>query len=126
MQHIVKYYLNNICSTPWEAQMATRLNEPAKARKSLPLTERDLADLERLRGQTPERDALAELSGVVVESVTEAALLHMIFAAGLRAIRERAEERAYASAAADRLASGEAAEVRRIARRRRPGWAHED
>jgi ectoine hydroxylase-related dioxygenase (phytanoyl-CoA dioxygenase family) len=106
--------------------MATRLNEPAKARKSLPLTERDLADLERLRGQTPERAALADLAGVVVEGVTEAALLHMIFAAGLRAIREKAEERAYASAAADRLASGEADEIRRIARRRRPTWADED
>jgi hypothetical protein len=107
--------------------MTTRLNEPAKARKSLPLTERDLADLERLRGQTPERDALSDLAGVAVaEGVTEAALLHMIFAAGLRAIREKAEERAYATAAADRLASGEADENRRIARRRRPVWADED
>ena len=35
--------------------MATRLNESAKARKSLPLTERDLADLERLREASPER-----------------------------------------------------------------------
>lgn len=106
--------------------MATRLNEPAKARKSLPLTERDLADLERLRGQTPERDALSDLAGVVVEGVTEAALLHMIFIAGLRAIREKAEELAYASAAAERLTSGEAEEIRRIARRRRPAWADED
>lgn len=106
--------------------MAARLSEPAKARKSLPLTDRDLADLERLRSRTPERDALAELCGLQVESVTEAALLHMVFSAGLRAIRERAEERAYASAAADRLASGEAAEIRRIARRRRPAWADED
>ena len=106
-------------------RIVTRLNEPAEARKSLPLTKRDLADLERLRRQTPERDALADLSGVAVESVTEAALLRMIFAAGLRAIREKAEERAYASAAADRLASGEADENRRIARRRRPAWADE-
>jgi ectoine hydroxylase-related dioxygenase (phytanoyl-CoA dioxygenase family) len=107
--------------------MAIRLNQPAKARKSLPLTERDLADLERLRGQSPERDALADLAGVVVvEGVTEAALLHMIFTAGLRAIQEKAEELAYASAAADRLASGEADEIRRIARRRRPSWADED
>ena len=106
--------------------MATRLSEPAKARKSLPLTERDLADLERLREQTPERDALAELAGIEVESLAEAALLRVVFAAGLRAIRERAEERAYLAAAADRLASGEAAESRRIARRRRPGWADED
>ena len=99
---------------------------PEAGRTSLPLTERDLADLERLRGQTPERDALAELVGMEVQSVTEAALLHMIFAAGLRAIRERAEEHAYASAAADRLASGESAESRLIARRRRPAWANED
>jgi hypothetical protein len=106
--------------------MATTLNGPAKARKSLPLTERDLAHLERLRRQTPERDALADLAGVVVEGVAEAALLHMIFAAGLQAIREKAEEHAYASAAADRLASGEADEIRRVARRRRPAWADED
>lgn len=101
--------------------------ETAKARKSLPLTEQDLADIARLREQTPEREALSELVGVViVESVAEAALLRMIFEAGLRAIRERAEERAYASAAEDRLASGEAQEARRIARRRRPDWANED
>jgi hypothetical protein len=107
--------------------MTARLNQPAKARKSLPLTERDLADLERLRAPTPERDALSDLAGViVVEGVAEAALLHMIFTAGLRAIREKAEELAYASAAADRLASGEAQEIRRIARRRRPAWADED
>jgi hypothetical protein len=107
--------------------VATRLTEPAKTRKSLPLTEQDLADIARLREETPEREALSELAGVViVESVAEAALLRMIFEAGLRAIRERAEERAYASAAEDRLASGEAHEARRIARRRRPAWASED
>lgn len=106
--------------------MATRLNEPVKARKSLPLTERDLADLERLREQTPEREALSELAAPLGEGATEAALLHTVFTAGLRAIREKAEELAYASAAADRLASSEAAESRRIARRRRPAWAEED
>lgn len=106
--------------------MATRLTEPVKARKSLPLTERDLADLERLRAPGPERAVLSEMAGVRVESVTEAALLNIIFAAGVRAIREQAEERAYASAAAERIASGEAAEVRRVARRRRPSWADED
>lgn len=53
------------------------------------------------------------------------ALLHRIFAARLRAFREKAEERAYASAVADRLASGEADENRQIARRRRPAWVGE-
>src|SRR5258708_33136036 len=103
--------------------MATRLNEPAKARKSLPLTERDLADLERLRAETPERAALSDLAGVVVEGVTEAALLHMIFTAGMRAIREKAEERAYATADADRLASGGADGIRVLRGPRRPAWA---
>jgi hypothetical protein len=106
--------------------MVTRLDKPAKARKSLPLTERDLDELARLHGPTPERDALFDLAGVAVESVTEAALLHMIFSAGLRAIREKAEEHAYAAAAAERLASGEAQENRRAERRRRPAWADED
>jgi hypothetical protein len=106
---------------------ASRFTEPAKARKSLPLTERDLADIARLREQTPEREALSEMVGItVVESVAEAALLRMIFETGLRAIREKAEELAYASAAEDRLASGEADETRQIARRRRPAWAAED
>ena len=107
--------------------MVSRLTEPAKTRKSLPLTEQDLADVARLRQETLEREALSEMAGiVVVEGVAEAALLHMIFKAGLHAIRERAEERAYASAAEDRLASGDTDEARRIARRRRPGWADED
>src|SRR5579862_236025 len=106
--------------------MVTRLDKPAKARKSLPLTERDLAEVERLRGQTPERDALFDLAGVAVQSVTEAALLHMIFSAGLRAIREKAEEHGYAAAAAERLATGEGEENRRAERRRRPAWADED
>ncbi len=107
--------------------MVSRFTEPAKTRKSLPLTEKDLADIARLREESPEREALSEMTGiVVVESVAEAALLRMIFEAGLRAIREKAEERAYASAAEDRLAGGEADEAHRIARRRRPAWAVED
>jgi phosphoribosyl-dephospho-CoA transferase len=103
-----------------------RLAETAKVRKSLPLTEKDLAYIARLREETPEREALSEMAGVrIVESVAEAALLRMIFEAGLRAIREKAEEHAYASAAQDRLADGEGDEMRRIARRRRPAWAAE-
>ncbi len=53
------------------------------------------------------------------------ALLRMIFAAGPQAIREKAEARVYARAAAERLAGGQADENRRIARRRRPAWADE-
>jgi hypothetical protein len=107
--------------------LPSRLADPAKTRKSLPLSEQDLVDIARLREETPEREALSELVGVViVESVAEAALLRMIFEAGLRAIREKAEERGYASAAEDRRAGAEAGEARRIARRRRPSWADEE
>ena len=107
--------------------LPSRLADPAKTRKSLPLSEQDLVDIARLREATPEREALSELAGVViVESVAEAALLRMIFEAGLRAIREKAEERGYASAAEDRRAGAAAGEARRIARRRRPSWADED
>ena len=107
--------------------LPSRLVDPAKTRKSLPLSERDLVDIARLREETPEREALSELAGVaIVDSVAEAALLRMIFEAGLRAIREKAEERGYASAAEDRRASTEAGDARRIARRRRPPWADED
>jgi hypothetical protein len=66
----------------------SRLTEPAKTRKSLPLTEKDLADVARLRQETPEREALSEMAGTVVEGVAEAALLHMIFEAGLKRQRD--------------------------------------
>ena len=41
----------------------SRLTGPAKTRKSLPLTEKDLADVARLRQETPEREALSEMAG---------------------------------------------------------------
>ena len=69
--------------------------------------------------------ALSRIAGVDVIDLTESSLLHIIFVAGLHAIHEKAEEDAYALAAAGRVASGEADELRRIARRRRPGWSDE-
>lgn len=106
--------------------MTTGIAEPARARRSLPLTERDLAGIERVRRPGPERSALSELAGVEVENVTEDALLNIIFAVGLQAISERAEERAYARAADDRAAYGVDAQIRRIDRRRRPSGADSD
>jgi hypothetical protein len=104
--------------------MATRLHEAAEVRKPLPLTNRDLEDLDRLRVPGPERIALADLSGAPLEGqVTESVLLHAVFAAGIRAVREAAEASAYGEAALDRRASEE--EDRQIARRRRPSWAGE-
>lgn len=104
--------------------MAKRLQEPAQDRKPLPLTSRDLEDLDRLRSPGPERTALADLGGTPPEGeVTESVLLHAVFVVGLRAVREAAEAQAYAEAAQDRTATAD--EDRAIARRRRPSWADE-
>jgi hypothetical protein len=106
--------------------MATRLNQPTERRTPLALTARDLADLERLREPGPERKALADLAESLPQGeVSESLLVHAVFVAGLRAVREAAEELGYAQLAAQEAGSGEAAERRLIAGRR-PPWAKED
>lgn len=106
--------------------MATRLSQRAVRRMPLPLTDRDLADLAKLREPGVEREALAALTpGELPEGeLTEAALLHAVFEAGLRAVRDAAEERSYAADAAAYERAD--AERRRTARRRRPSWSDED
>jgi hypothetical protein len=106
--------------------MARRFNEPVNRRTPLPLTERDEADLAKLRDPGPARTALANLvRGALPDGdISEALLLHTVFTVGLRAVREAAEAAAYDQVAADYAA--EDAERRRIARRRRPEWAAED
>lgn len=102
-----------------------RVNQPTARRTPLPLTARDLEDLQKLREPTPEREALNRLTGTpLADEVSEALLVHAVFVAGLRAIREAAEERAYAEAAGDKWESAE--DDYRIARRRRPSWPDED
>jgi hypothetical protein len=102
----------------------TRLNQPTARRTPLPLTERDLEDLQKLREPSPEREALNRLADTpLADEVSESLLVHAVFLAGLRAIREAAEERAYAEAANDKWESAE--EDYRFARRRRPSWADE-
>lgn len=105
--------------------MVTRLNEPTERRTPLPLTARDLADLRKLREPGPEREALSALAAALPEGdVSEALLVHAVFVAGLRAVREAAEASSYAADAADRQASADA--DRAAARRRRPSRAGED
>jgi hypothetical protein len=117
-----------LCSTMCctMCDMARRLSERVTRRSPLPLTERDEADLARLREPGPARTALANLtSGSLPDSdISEAMLLHAVFVAGLRAVREAAEAAAYDELAADYATQD--AERRTIARRRRPEWAAED
>jgi hypothetical protein len=104
--------------------MATRLNQQTIRRAGLPLTERDLADLETIRN-APEREALGRAAETELPpgELTESALLHAVFTAGLRALRRAIDDAGYAELAAD---SEYLDEMRRIARRRRPDWADED
>ncbi len=95
---------------------------PATVRKSLPLTDRDMQDLARLRRNKAHLDALGRLVRADLdESSSEAALLHAVMEAGLRAVREQVEADGYAAIAAERAPE----ERRRVARRRPPAWADE-
>lgn len=102
------------------------MSERAVKRPPLPLTERDLADLNKLRGEPPIWDALWYLArqDAPTGEVTESVVIHAIFTVGLRAIQEAAEAASYAADAEGRRE--EDAERRAIARRRRPDWAEEE
>ena len=102
------------------------LQQKTEARKSLPLTARDLRDLSLLSGSSVHRTALfalADLEVLGTQNVSEAQLLHTLFEVGLRAVAERVEEESYAAEAAARGA--EDAARRRSARRPRPERAEE-
>lgn len=101
--------------------MAAATSSPA-ARKSLPLSQRDVDDLATLRRSARYRAALAKLSHEPVsEDSSEAALLHALVGAGMRAVSESVEEEGYEAMAADYSI----AQRKAFARRRRPTWADE-
>ncbi len=101
--------------------MQSRLNQATERRSPLPLTARDVADLARLRMPSPEREALSDLADVsLADEASEALLIHAIFTAGLRAVREAAEARGYAQLAAQEEESGESVDRRLISERRSP------
>ncbi len=71
----------------------------ASVRKSIPLTERDLSDLARIRdGGSPVEAALEELLGEL-PGTSEAAYLSAVFRAGLRAIDQQMLADGYAALA---------------------------
>ena len=93
-------------------------------RASLPLTERDLIDLAKLRGSHDELAALESLVNEDLAGSSEARVLHAVLMAGLRAVREQVDELAYAALAEEQRASRQLRQV--AARRRRPEWAVEE
>jgi len=91
------------------------------ARKSLPLSQRDLDELARLRESSPHRDALTALTGVDPAGLSEAALLHAVMDIGFSTLLEQVEIAGYAAMAAET----DAAASKAVARRRKPSWADE-
>ncbi len=95
----------------------------AARRESIPLTEDDLAVLERLlQSSSLERRALEQLSDEVGDS--KAALLHALLAVGIDAVRERAREDGYRELLVSRDADDEA-EIRTARRRQIANWGDE-
>lgn len=107
--------------------MAARIQGRVVRRSSLPLTDRDVSDIEALQASDELRLALEELSPDQLRSghVSESALLHAIWTTGMSAIRERAEIVGYQALAAS-MTEAEIAENRAWARRRAPYWADEE
>ena len=92
-------------------------------RKSLPLTARDLRNLETMRRSLAHREALTELSREDLdESSSEAAVIHAVWEAGMKAVAEEVEEAGYSQIAAEM----DVAARKKIARRRAPSWADDE
>lgn len=87
------------------------------ARKSLPLTARDVAALKKLLGSAAHKAALRGM--VRVDKDSESQVLHALVVLGLRAVEEQVEEASYAAMAADPEYQAYAQETRQAARRRR-------
>ena len=95
----------------------------AARRESIPLTEDDLAVLERLlQTSSLERRALEQLSEEVGES--KASVLHALLVVGIDAVRERAREDGYLELKAANDVGGEQ-EIRTARRRQVASWGDE-
>ncbi|MFC0434467.1 hypothetical protein [Kutzneria buriramensis] len=95
----------------------------AARRESIPLTDDDLAVLERLsQSSSLERRALEQLSDEVGES--KAALLHALLVLGIDAVRERAREDGYRELQAS-WDAGDEQEIRTARRRQIASWGDE-
>ena len=95
----------------------------AARRESIPLTDDDLAILERLlQTSSLERRALEQLSEEVGES--KAAVLHALLLVGIDAVRERAREDGYLELKATNDVEGDQ-EIRTARRRQVADWGDE-
>lgn len=90
----------------------------------MPLTAADMRDLTLMRRSSEYRRALHEMTGTDIDAdASEASYLHAVLEAGLKALRERAEDSGYAAMAAEQEDTIQ--QRHRAARRRVPAWADE-
>ncbi len=106
--------------------MGSRLQATVVRRPSLPITEHDATRLALIKESPELREALNLLIDVPLPDgpVSESALLHAVFEAGLSATSSVVEEAGYAMIA--RAIDDGAATRRAEARRRSPSWADEE
>jgi hypothetical protein len=93
---------------------------PPTTRKSVPLTERDLADLELLRRSPSHRRAFCEATGVDPEA-SEATVLHGLLVFAVARISEQALDEGYAALAASYAVQPDEAAYRAAVRARARG-----
>lgn len=106
--------------------MGSRLQATVVRRPSLPITERDASRLDLIKASPELREALNLLieSPLPAGPVSESALLHAVFEAGLSATSSVVEEAGYAMIA--RTIDDGAKARRSQARRRAPSWAEDE
>jgi len=94
-------------------------------RKPLPLTQRDLEDLERLHDtESPQRRALRLLLGSE-PGTSDAQMLHALLVVGLRRVEEQVEEEGYRQLALARTPEDKA-ELSALRERRRSKLARDE
>lgn len=106
--------------------MARRMSQRVVRRPSVPLTDVDEVEIEALRLSPEMRRALSEIAPghpALDGDVSEGVLLHAVLQAGFAALKVRVESDGYAALAQEYATTG--ATRRRMARRRKPGWADE-
>jgi hypothetical protein len=104
--------------------MARRIAHHVSRRPSVPLTAQDELDLGRIQSDPVYRRALAKVSAEgdgVLGDVRESVLLHAVVQAGFAYVEQMVQQSGYEELALEYGENG-AADRKRMARRRSPGW----
>ena len=95
--------------------MSTDVHPDAPRRLSMPLTARDQRDLKALRNSPT---GLSRLPGGIASDASEAKLVHAVFEEGMRVLKEKELEAAYAEMGAEIRENSQRRRVQVTGRRR--------